>query len=669
MAQEKIGSLRWYLSQWKTGVLVILVAAAVWAPGPWWIYLAASILWITATDPRMVRSFLSLLATIFPPIDWALSFERRQQELAEVASGVERTLKSYNLSPPSTQQVEEFLSRPPYDTREDLVVACCTCFAGMNGIHPEVLEILYRDFHDEPTAGLWARIWPDEETKRELTRILVNSQRLPRLENLDPETLKTLILRTLDGLPGPFRLKLVQDELRLWGRLWDHLTRYAASLSTEDIKVALDMKVLRGAVDRAIGMQLLGDEFEPAAVEALLEASRQWIRGWDKMVAKPEHADDLALVHLGLFSAEHEGAGRPLAAALGCRVAASPDAHRMLLAWLWAKSQPGTASVRGLNTLAVHWPEWLEAAMKDMGPGITVQVLDVLASDLRKGEWPSQLPIQRAVAEISQQVRKSLRELVTLRKAQKKTQEWMEKVEKLYEWTGADRSRLSVSHDSIEEIKKTIDQAFKAKVHQLTPPGTSPDALPKPRSLKRELEAFVRRFPPETLPASHSDRGTRPILALTSLRERASDLGHELEEISDMLLAQAGGARAFLITFDQSRGSLADLIDELSQQEDYGLEHYTRYSRIGLLPKDATFESFYRGFVKALEEKLRETFEKAAPDDWLQIEITFQPINLLHRHELVTDAEKDLKEHVPAGAVFTKVFRIAPSGRVLQPAA
>ena len=613
MAQDRRRSFKWLLFQWRTWMLLFFMTAAFWAPGPAWAAVLAAGAWalfLVRTDHEMVRTVLSLLATICPPVSWALSYERRQRELDDIFRGVNRTLQHFNLGPLPPREWEELSSRPPYDVEEDLLAACCASVAGRIGRDPEIVELLHRDLQDDATAELWGRISSEEEKKRELAGILVRSSRLPRID-LQPEDRTELVVRALGCLPGPFKLKRVQDELRSWSRLWNHLAAYARYLNGQ-APPAHSLKALMEAVDLAIEKGPLGCDYDRAAVEALLETSREWLRGWAQApAARPEDADDLALVHLGIFSAEHEAAGKPLLAALGCRVAADPKAHGMLLAHLWIRSQPDTAGIQGLKEMALHWEEWLAAATADMGPGITAEVSQVLASHLRKGAWPSQLPVQRAVAEISLQVRKSRDDIRSLCKVQEKTAEWLEKMNEIYQW--ASGHGLPPSADSLEEIKKAVNDAVKEKVRRLAPAGA-------PGGFEKRLDDFARRFPPETRPARPA-ADAPPIVAISSLRERAAGLGRELEQISDMLLAEAGGDRGYLITFDQSPVGLAQVLDK-ELANDYGFRHYTRYSRIGEMPQGETFADFQERFVNDLNRVLA----SRNAGDWQQVEITLQSI-------------------------------------------
>ncbi|MGZ4854817.1 MAG: hypothetical protein ACXVKH_06285, partial [Candidatus Angelobacter sp.] len=127
----------------------------------------------------------------------------------------------------------------------------------------------------------------------------------------------------------------------------------------------------------------------------------------------------------------------------------------------------------------------------------------------------------------------------------------------------------------------------------------------------------------------------------------------QLRDLKDMLQSAAGHGSEYLITFGQTQGPLADLIDLLDGEGgEYDFKHYTHYARIGKLKAGQDFEVFYRKLKADLEAVLqaatcttsaipiwvdRRKLEsvraaiKASP--WEKVEITVQQI--CRRHEFV----------------------------------
>lgn len=72
----------------------------------------------------------------------------------------------------------------------------------------------------------------------------------------------------------------------------------------------------------------------------------------------------------------------------------------------------------------------------------------------------------------------------------------------------------------------------------------------------------------------------------------------EHEEIRDL--------DAYLITFDERRGSLAEVIDGLKKQNSiYRFGPYTRYTRLGIVPRGMPFHEFVEQFFADLDDALR----------------------------------------------------------------
>jgi hypothetical protein len=192
--------------------------------------------------------------------------------------------------------------------------------------------------------------------------------------------------------------------------------------------------------------------------------------------------------------------------------------------------------------------------------------------------------------------------------------------------------------------------------------------LPTPTTAQ-EVEAGIVDFAakalrPDTKLVGYLVKYQTVLDTLELFGERTTELKRQLIELGTELEAEASGGAAFLITFDQTRGPLADLIGLLKDK--YNLKPYTRYSRIGKLKPGQSFESFYREFETDLEELIKAATDPdfanmldvvgtrmgALPEEidsvvtaieysphWDQVEITVQQFSDVHRHDFIRDAK------------------------------
>jgi hypothetical protein len=186
---------------------------------------------------------------------------------------------------------------------------------------------------------------------------------------------------------------------------------------------------------------------------------------------------------------------------------------------------------------------------------------------------------------------------------------------------------------------------------------------------------------------------------LEECRRGASEIVSRLGELEERLELEASGGSAYVITFDQRYGPVADLIDSLAEK--YGFRHYTRYSRLGELRPGESFEELYDRLsadleqvlqpvlVQAVKEARSEHLQPSGPgseegeqrhDSWEDIEITVQQISLLHRHDFAVDGADRLASMIrglqsvagpgktlqpPPEQVLRKVFKIPPSSSLI----
>jgi hypothetical protein len=650
--------------------LATLCTAALVAPGlTTRAYLAALVLALliaVLAGRKLRRLVLPLLGEVLPPIRWLIQYPRRHLELTEVVQGMDRTLKDLRQDSLNPEDLEALSEIPPRDKRDD-VGFCCEQFAeklcGKRLPMAIVFELLYRDSLGQETAGLWRQTKDEQRCK--LARILAASERLPAVGA--GREMEDLVAWVLDRLPDEFSSKLVFSEIGSLHRLWLHLSGYAEFLRGVGIEALPGLTFLKQSVDRELSRGLVTPEYDRVAEAVLLSASSDWVGKWRTAGGlKQPDSDSLALLGLGIFTAEFAPVGIPLLPALGRRVAGERRTLGMLLAYLWRRSRPlgGGGASPSLGELARHWSTWLVAAEAEMGAGVRHELFMVLRSELMGGVWPTWLPIQRTIAEIVQMAERNSGQLETLVAAATKDKAWRLDMQELFDRAG--KTHEKILYLAPEAIVEKVTSAVEDKLRALTPPAQATGVPPTAQDLKKRLDCFAGQFRPETRLMGFLDSYARVFDTLALFRERAEDLTRELERLSSGLLAEAGGGSAYIITFDQLKGGLADLIDSLAEK--YGFQHYTRYSRIGVLRPGEKFEAFYRRFEADLEEQLVDKFD--APEECQQIAITVQQISLLHSHDFATDAEATLKAKMPKGAAYTKVFRKRPwSAAFASPAA
>lgn len=370
-------------------------------------------LWFAAAGFCLASSLA--LGLFFPILDGALRLESRRREYRDVLHKLAQTLDYFELPAPEPQRLDGIAAEPPADGGKLVEHACQKLTAAVEGaMDPSVLELLCRGFHGLPTATLWGRATAAQ--KRELAALLAKSN---RLSGFEPRQLTTALEWILERLPE-YRLGLVESELAGVERIWCRLRSYSRCLRasprhppSEDLLAEL-LEMLDVALHGALlGQKDLGE----VAESVLVEISSGWIRadaGGES--ARSVEVENLALVTLGIYTAEGAPSDLPLLEHLGLVVARQPMALRMLFGYLWKKSLGGggARTTSGLGQLATEWDEWATDAEAEIGGGLSDAIHRELRAQLVHHVWPTWLPIAATINEVarrSEGVREQLEEL------------------------------------------------------------------------------------------------------------------------------------------------------------------------------------------------------------------------------------------------------------------
>ncbi len=625
----------------------LLLVASFIAPGPRWLYaiLGVAVLALGVLTSRSTAElFVSFLATLSPSIAWILRLFSRRREFGEVLSNMDAMLRELKCPTLGRGDLDELAENPPYDAGGDLM-ACSRIFAArldgtgvaepdesfrakLGGLwakikeifwkKPEsngpplaaVYELLYRDRYGPETGILWQSM--NTEQRWQIARILADSGSLPPLE--EGERMAELVHWVLCHLGAEeFSTEAVKRELQAFIDLWLTLSGYAGYLGGVGIQTDPGIDDLRPEVDRETRGGLIAGQLEAVGVEILIRRGRSWISDWlgrqERTDKTPREIDRLARVSVGIYLADYVSAEHLMLAELAPRLVEKPPSEspgvRMLLAHLWARSRPEAKGPLAppLDELVCNWSEWYEEAKGSMGAGLFGEMYAVLESDLGQGSWPIWLPVPQAVAESVKQSRRMHEDLKGL------IERADERQEELRSFLEEVRGK-PVSEMKPERLIEEVQSAFSEYLQRMLPPGETGPAPRSPEELRERLESLAREHRRESrLPRELGEfhQALEKMLETqTSFRDHAEHLTRRLDGLSSLLAAEAAGGSAYLITFDQLKGGVANIIDELEDQ--YGFEHYTRYARIGELRSGESFESFYVRFEADLEERFRAAF-------------------------------------------------------------
>ncbi len=618
----------------------LLFAVNLVAPGPWWLLGLAVLVLGVVTNRSTAELFVSFLAHLSPPIDWILRLSVRRREFDEVVHNMDAMLRELKCATPASDALVEMRQNPPYDAGDDTTV-CARSFAerldgkpdepreGLRAwikhifIKPErtdlptaaVYELLYRERYGLETEILWHSMEPSH--RRELVIILAGT--LPPFEK--GERMADLVEWVLQHLKDQaFSTKDVKREIQAFIDLWLLLSGYAGYLDAVGIQADPKVDDLRPEVDSRLTKGLLADSFEAISTEILTRQGRRWISDWLKSKAADRSAvevDRLARVSVGIYLADHVSTEHPVLARLAPQIVEKTThespAVKMLLTHLWVRSQSGVEGPLSppFDELVFNWSDWDGDAKKVMGAGFCRRMFAVLESQLQEGKWPTWPPVQQAVAESVQQSRRIQAELKLLTESRKRDESWQKEMGSLLK---AIAEPVSGSPEEPgpdpERLIEKVQSAFTEYLQDMLPPKETGASPKSPEEVRKRLHSFAqdhRQEPPLPRQFDEFHSALETMLETQALfRDHAEDLARRLDDVGFLLKAEAAGGSAYIITFDQVKGGIADIIDEL--KDEYGFEHFTRYARMGKLPPDESFESFYTRFEADLEQRFLAAF-------------------------------------------------------------
>lgn len=621
-----------------------------------------------------------LQALGFGQVQQIKQLEVRRSEYREVAQNLNLTLHSFTQKCLKDAELQDLEYSWPMDPAED-VERCCKDFARMlkDGIDPTVLELLY--WGSRKGEDIQRKLWPKASTpqRKKLACILAKSEQLAVFDDTE-ETVSAL--EWIFGRIDRFDVRLVKSEISALVTLWRHLNDYAAHLDRSglshvipDLSGPVELDRIRSEVALKFGSVLLSQaKYEELADYLLRKRGQEWICAWDKTLATSV-AGSLAVVSLGVFTAETGDIRSPLMLSLSTSIARDANALEVLFGYLWRKSKCNSniSAAADLRALA-DWANSVDDAKLEMGEEIYPEVRNKLQVELARGQWLPWLPIEPAMRRIVEQSQQAYESLKKLESAQVEDKGWKQDLKKLVDQIG-----MKIDFTSLDRNKILIMVREALNNKYAIPGGHTPTNAQEVEADLKEFAATAVR--PETKWVGYLVKYQTVLDTLELFGERTTELKRQLIELGNEIEAEAAGGAAYLITFDQTRGPLADLIDLL--KEKYNLKRYTRYSRIGKLKPGKSFESFYREFETDLEELIEAAthpgFEKmlavvgrskgASNDEidrvvsaikysphWEQVEITVQQFSDLHRHDFIRDAKFQ--------RTIRKDFRIPPTPEV-----
>jgi hypothetical protein len=183
-----------------------------------------------------------------------------------------------------------------------------------------------------------------------------------------------------------------------------------------------------------------------------------------------------------------------------------------------------------------------------------------------------------------------------------------------------------------------------------------------PQELRSTREDLQRgEWPPRLIPllrrtftrVTEELEGFKTLLATidssAQLRNSLRGVFHNLRLATIERFLQARSISAYLITFDSNPGELADIIDSLkdgdrrtkSGKPIYVFKHYTRNSRIGVVPQEWTFEAF----KERLQNDLGGLLRKVSDD--FQMELILHRFGLSGRDHYPLKAECVVAKAMP----------------------
>jgi hypothetical protein len=598
---------------------------------------------------------LKWLGEVFPAI---AMLKARSDEYRKRVEDVNRVLSGFKPAGPRAtpllqqDKINLIASHPPLQAEEDVKI-CCQKIADSSagGLDSGLLRLLYHGRPGAPEEESKERkeLWPlSDRDQFKLAHLLAKDERLTRFK---PRYKSVLPLKRLFSHVEEFRFDQVRDEMRSLIALWEILEQYSGYLYCSSAN--------SGKVERAFSPADLTEFLDglpsnpEVAEDGLVRASERWFDDWFNAWGKqhfpgltphPKSSgpaarqrsdlDRMALVGLGIFAAEQADAGGfQLSRSRMREIAHDGIARQMLFGYLWKKSQSEVSEVCGLDALS-DWKNSVAKAHRKLGYEFCVQMREMMRFRLERGQWPTSLPVKRLIQEHTR-IRAALDNNIN------RGSDGRRIMTDVLMGLGGQFAQLCFT------FEKLPDKDFFLKVSEI---------IDKRSQLDKQAEAT----------AAHAMEPEAP--EIEALPERQPD--RPPGGGSSRRLVPEDGSSEYLITFDQTRGPLAALIDLL--RDKYGFDHYTRYGRIGALEPGQSFADFYRQFKADLEAafqaatcaasagapswlsplKLKHVRAQLKESQWEMVEITVQQI--FRRQNFLPSR----LESIPR---FHKSFRLVPS--------
>ena len=639
--------------------------AARYAPGPSWLYYLLAALLIAAVDRALVHWTLDWVGRIVPPVKWVLEYWQRTREYREVLGKMNLTLKELKQPTLDDARLDRMASAPPVDAKND-VRKCCKRFAAHTGHSSLALELLYRYLLHQTTKEIWSTLVPKglhADVSSELAEVLAKSGKFDEFDDLDDTR---ACLRWVLGRSEEFRRDAVHADVRDFAVVYRRLKSFANWVAASDRSETSAPSVahLQAAID-ASG-RTPGTELLDTAAGALVGESKRLVSEWadknDRSCADVD-CEGLAVVSLGVFTIHAPPIGFRLLERLASEVAHAGAGHQLeiLFGHLWSISRRGAAADPrlSLDRLA-DWKASTKSASEELGSSLCDELAGALLSLLQKHDWPTWLPFNLVASRFVH----GYEQLERLSSAEDKGTHWRQQAKRLISQMDVKIDGTAETLDPallVERVKSAADEKLRALI---------PEGLETTRTAKAVADQL----------ALFADRTFRPEPPVPSGEVPPG-------ELRDMLEVEATGGCAYVITFGETRGHVADLVDSVKGK--YGFHDYTQSARIGRLRSGQRFEDFYKELwadlttlfkaaldedleglmeldsrIGADEEKLRkvkseiERTRKETGPDWENVEITVQQVSLLRCH----DFTRHVAERLPA--VHRRIFRTPSSSLV-----
>ncbi len=614
----------------------------------------------------------------FPRFSLEAVFGHLRQAPKVVVDNMAKVLEAYGLGALDSSQRREIQGRLTGLPLDMVVPRCATEFAerlaggpGDASRKARLIELLYCDRYRLITKTLWSRHKP--QLIEDLTRDLCGKGPLadwPRPFENDGEASETSVRLILDAMED-FNLYLAADAANRLAELRRLTEHYAGHLGQNGIAAEASLSDLLGLVRERLPKTRSDQRLKARRVD--LELLRKLGENWLE-AQTPEATDGerraLSIVLAGSYLTRVSP--RPdLATDLARHAGLAKDkdlVSDMLLALMWQHQSRGGQGSVSLGELTRRWPDWLKQARDDRGQRLADEMTRAMRADLRRGVWPTKLPIEQAIVGLTDRVemilelmhkmkddrlapvdREELQRLglladktddvkQALKDAFGKVQREISRARDGYEDQMAEKIRFFVDEilkvrdpgepkleSFLHEARKSVEEASATQIVELTQRLDTlananqglVDGLGKLTDADHELAYGV-----SALEATDHDLACE----VGALKATDSKLVDEVGalKVADLKLANdlrlmleqdTAHTRRYMVTFGSNAGSMAELLKALKQEPfNYELGPYTPFARVGQLSPGESFDDFCTRFWRDLREVHGSSQAKPKPD-------------------------------------------------------